>query len=88
MENKKVLIEQGEFLLSKVYQTDVFNCGSLEDVVSDEDIKSLERWLLDVKAYLYGTSSYEDFQNLGWIVNGNRISVKRVKMIIELLKIN
>ena len=88
VEDKKVLIEQGNALLSKVYQADILNCGSLEDVVSNKDIESFEKWRLAVKSYLYGTPLYEDFQNLDWIIDGNRVSVKRIKMIIELLKIN
>lgn len=88
MEDRKVLIEQGNALLSKVHQADVFNCGSLEDVVSDEDIESFERWILSVKSNLYETPLYEDFQTFNWIIDGNRVSVKRMKMIIKLLELN
>ena len=88
MEEKNLLIEQGYALLSKVHQKDVFNCGSMEDVVSDEDIESFEKWRLTVKSYLYGSPLYDDFQNLDWIINGNRVSVERAKMIINLLKIS
>lgn len=88
MEEKNLLIEQGYALLSKVYQEDVLHCGSMEDVASDEVIESFERWRLSVKTCLYGTPLYEDFQNLDWITDGNRVSAERVKKIINLLKIN
>lgn len=88
MKDRDILIGQGYDLLSRVHQKDVFNCGSLENVVSDEDAESFEHWRLSVKACLFGTPLFDEFQNLEWIVNGNRVSVERVNKIIELLKIN
>ena len=88
MEEKNVLIDQGNELLLKIHQADVFNSGSLEDVISDEDAEKFELWRLSVKSYLFGKPLFDEFQNLDWIVNGNRVSVERVKKIIELLKIN
>ena len=88
MGEKNVLIDQGNELLLKIHQADIFNCSSLEDIIFDEDAEKFERWRLSVKSYLFVKPLFDEFQNLDWIVNGNRVSVEQVKKIIELLKIN
>lgn len=87
--NKEELIEIGEKIISSSYQKDVFNIGSIEDVVDDDVAKLAIDWFEDVRLFVAKMDNkiiYDQvMENVPIIGNNNRISKERIGRVINVL---
>lgn len=84
---KELLLERCEQLLKFVKQKEMF--GGIHDVLDNEYISRLEEWLIDAIDFVekYGDSSINnDFKANTWIINGERVCMKRINKILSIIE--
>lgn len=82
------LINKGNQLLGFVKKKN-FGMEIIEDVMDDEHLKELNNWYQDVEEFSerYGLQCQrERIEANSWIINGEKVSVKRIKEIMSQLE--
>ena len=86
----KELICEAEQILFRVYQEDIFGVGTKEDVVKEQDVSLVEQFCKDIDAYVLllpkGSTTHQRLSQNDWILNGRRVSVRRIQNIIDILR--
>lgn len=87
MATKQSLIEEGERLLGKVYEKDVFGIGSPVAVLPNDEMAHMHEWVenLNIFVLTQAEAVREEVQNL-WLVNGERVAPERMLYAIKILK--
>lgn len=87
---KTDLISQGEELLSCVKKRNIFGADFAdENCMDDDDIKRLQTWLERVEEFVEKQGLECQKKRLAdnsWIVNGERVSVERIKYILSIIE--
>lgn len=87
---KTDLISQGEKLLSCVKKHNIFGADFAdENCMDNDDIKRLQTWFERVEEFVerYGLECQKNrLTDNSWIVNGERVSVERIKYILSIIE--
>ena len=87
-EKKETLLKQGRELLKAVHIQDMGWDTPIE-VLDDEHLKSLQTWLQRAEEFMeiHGLECQRDrFYHSSWIINGNRVSVERTEILLEVIE--
>lgn len=89
MKTKEQLIEEGNALLACVKKAYLHgNDTPKEDVMDKDNIEKLVKWQEQVEDFVekYGLNTQrERLVDCSWLANGSRVSVERIKRVIEIL---
>ncbi len=89
MKSKEQLIEEGNAFLTCVKKAYLHgNDTPQEDVMDKENIKKIIKWQEQVEDFVekYGLNTQrERLTDCSWLANGSRVSVERIKRVIEIL---
>lgn len=87
-DEKEELLRQGNALLGFVKHEDI-GLGIIEDVMDEIHLQELSKWYGKVEKFMEKHAmncQLEDFKELSWIINQNRVHIDRTKQILALLE--
>lgn len=88
MNEIKFLITEGERLLSMVEKQDIFKVGSIENILTGNNLIEFEKWQQSLAKILplLPRNAKSKIEEDIYLQNGNRIRIIRTQQIIDILK--